>query len=375
MSLENPLLLIPDLQIAFFSSLFSFLSFVKALEKSHAPSLSCQSYRYSSQYICVCVQACLGCDGVRNSPLRLDCAGVCGGGGLQCPSSAEECPVGMEEDACGACSTPETANKSCSGCDGVPYSMAAVSLFTRPSFWNSCSRNLFSWYFVSESKSKFCFTFAFESLLSCYQVTVQTNFNRICKIYRTDRTHMCVGCSVDETLLLQFDVCGVCDGDGRSCLARLQKQIAPCNQIPGRYYDFCGLVCWNRSLSYCWMVLLACHMKAFPPPQKIDSVHARFILASFTWPKICTHLVFTISDTSDCLKTCLYSSTHFHMCSVGVWDWARLGPAWTLRNRYWWLPTLSCSAYVIKHLQCFLGWAFCTWGWNTNFSSLIYISL
>ena len=40
----------------------------------------------------------------------------------------------------------------------------------------------------------------------------------------------------------QYDVCGVCDGDGRSCINRLKAQIAPCNNVPGRFYDFCGLV-------------------------------------------------------------------------------------------------------------------------------------
>ena len=79
------------------------------------------------------LQACTGCDGVRNSPLRLDCAGVCGGGGLACPAvlaaaaGGLACPIGLALDTCGACTAVGSArNSSCAGCDGVPYSMAKV---------------------------------------------------------------------------------------------------------------------------------------------------------------------------------------------------------------------------------------------------------
>ena len=105
--------------------------------------------------------ACEGCDGVRNSFKRYDCHGVCNGGGLQCKITP--CSDDTSLDECGACVQPGMANRSCGGCDNVPYSM------------------------------------------------------------------------------LQVDVCGVCDGNGRSCIHRLAAQIATCDGVRGHIYDICGV--------------------------------------------------------------------------------------------------------------------------------------
>ena len=106
--------------------------------------------------------ACLGCDGVPNSFQRFDCRGVCNGGGQQC--AITPCPAGTALDECGACTTPEAANRSCGGCDDLPYSMRLV------------------------------------------------------------------------------DVCGVCDGDGRSCLPTLRSLLAPCTGgARGSVVDACGV--------------------------------------------------------------------------------------------------------------------------------------
>lgn len=105
--------------------------------------------------------ACGGCDAIRNSFKRFDCNGICNGGGLQCKITP--CSAGSSLDECGACTQPGMENRSCAGCDGIPYSM------------------------------------------------------------------------------LQTDVCGVCDGNGRSCMKRLRAQLASCDGIRGHIYDLCGV--------------------------------------------------------------------------------------------------------------------------------------
>jgi hypothetical protein len=70
--------------------------------------------------------ACQGCDNVRNSFRRFDCNGVCNGGGLQCKITP--CSSGSNLDECGACALPGAENRSCGGCDGIPYSMQQVDI-------------------------------------------------------------------------------------------------------------------------------------------------------------------------------------------------------------------------------------------------------
>ncbi len=52
----------------------------------------------------------------------------------------------------------------------------------------------------------------------------------------------CGGCDGMPYSMRLFDVCGVCDGDGRSCLPRLRNQLAPCGGAPrGTVVDACGV--------------------------------------------------------------------------------------------------------------------------------------
>jgi len=164
-----------------------------------------------------------GCDGVAGSGRSFDKCGICGGDGSTCKGCDGVELSGKMLDAVGRCLLPA---QHAQGCDNVANSHKRL---------DPCGE--------CGGDGSACAATA----VSCGRASEQPDACGVCRDLDTwqpatelsDGNEVtCYGCDGVPFSGKQWDRCGVCDGDGRSCVDKLNCIVTPCNFLQRPNYRF-----------------------------------------------------------------------------------------------------------------------------------------